>query len=132
MVGSSSSSGLGFCGSSAMVREMLDHGVRFIVCGQSAASQGVAKSELIPGVELALSAMTAHALLQQQRDDRTQGRRIAQRRRRSFIPWLEKCCSVNSYFPCLCIRSTMQRGGRASDPGACVGRAARGKRKAFM
>ena len=52
-------------GSSAMVREMLDHGVRFIVCGQSAAAHGVAKADLIPGVELALSAMTAHAQLQQ-------------------------------------------------------------------
>ncbi|MEL7699171.1 MULTISPECIES: DsrE family protein [Citromicrobium] len=52
--------------SGAMVRAMIDQGVRFIVCGQSAAGQGVAKSELIPGVELALSAMTAHALLQQQ------------------------------------------------------------------
>ena len=52
--------------SAAMVREMIDQGVRFIVCGQSATAQGVAKSELIPGVELALSAMTAHALLQQQ------------------------------------------------------------------
>ncbi|WP_029140180.1 DsrE family protein [Citromicrobium sp. JLT1363] len=52
--------------SGAMVREMIDQGVRFIVCGQSAAGQGVAKSELLPGVELALSAMTAHALLQQQ------------------------------------------------------------------
>ncbi|RDS76362.1 DsrE family protein [Alteriqipengyuania lutimaris] len=50
----------------AAVREMIDQGVRFIVCGQSAAGQGVAKSELIPGVEMALSAMTAHALLQQQ------------------------------------------------------------------
>jgi intracellular sulfur oxidation DsrE/DsrF family protein len=52
--------------SGAAVREMIDQGVRFIVCGQSAAGQGVAKSELIPGVGLALSAMTAHALLQQQ------------------------------------------------------------------
>ena len=52
--------------SGAAVREMIDQGVRFIVCGQSAAGQGVAKSELIPGVELALSAMTAHALLQQE------------------------------------------------------------------
>ena len=52
--------------SAAMVREMIDQGVRFIVCGQSAAGQGVAKSELLPGVEMALSAMTAHALLQQQ------------------------------------------------------------------
>lgn len=49
----------------AMVREMLDHGVQFIVCGQSATAQGVTTGELIPGVEMALSAMTAHALLQQ-------------------------------------------------------------------
>ncbi len=51
--------------SGAMVRAMLDHGVRFIVCGQSAAAQGVAHEDLISGVEMALSAMTAHALLQQ-------------------------------------------------------------------
>ena len=50
----------------AMRVVMTDQGVRFIVCGQSAAGQGVAKSELLPGVEMALSAMTAHALLQQQ------------------------------------------------------------------
>ena len=52
-------------GSAAMVRAMLDHGVRFIVCGQSAAGIGVANEDLVPGVEMALSAMTAHALLQQ-------------------------------------------------------------------
>lgn len=51
--------------STAMVREMLDHGVRFIVCGQSAAGLGVRQEDLLPGVEMALSAMTAHALLQQ-------------------------------------------------------------------
>ena len=49
-----------------MVREMLAKGVRFIVCGQSATGQGVTADQLIPGVEMALSAMTAHALLQQQ------------------------------------------------------------------
>ena len=49
----------------AMIREMLDEGVRFILCGQSAAAYGVSSDQLIPGVELALSAMTAHALLQQ-------------------------------------------------------------------
>ncbi|RIV85133.1 DsrE family protein [Aurantiacibacter zhengii] len=47
------------------VRAMLDAGVRFIVCGQSAAGIGVSNEDLIPGVEMALSAMTAHALLQQ-------------------------------------------------------------------
>ena len=48
-----------------MVVQLLDYGVRFIVCGQSAAGQGIAQADLIPGVEMALSAMTAHALLQQ-------------------------------------------------------------------
>lgn len=51
--------------SGAMIRAMLDQGVRFILCGQSGAANGVAQAELIPGVETALSAMTAHALLQQ-------------------------------------------------------------------
>ena len=52
-------------GSAAMVRAMLDHGVRFIVCGQSATAQGVHADQLIEGVEMDLSAMTAHAKLQQ-------------------------------------------------------------------
>ena len=52
-------------GSHYMVTQLLDYGVRFIVCGQSAAAHGVAKADFIPGVELALSAMTAHAQLQQ-------------------------------------------------------------------
>ena len=51
--------------SAAMVAAMIDHGVRFIVCGQSAAAYGVTQGELVPGTEMALSAMTAHALLQQ-------------------------------------------------------------------
>ena len=51
--------------SADMVRAMLDHGVRFIVCGQSAAAYGLTHDKMIPGVEMALSAMTAHALLQQ-------------------------------------------------------------------
>ena len=51
--------------SALMVRAMLDQGVRFIVCGQSAAAYGVTRDELIEGVEMDLSAMTAHAKLQQ-------------------------------------------------------------------
>ena len=51
--------------SAAMVRAMLDAGVRFIVCGQSAIGQNIAQEDMIEGVEMALSAMTAHALLQQ-------------------------------------------------------------------
>ncbi|MBO6766990.1 MAG: DsrE family protein [Erythrobacter sp.] len=49
----------------ALVRALLDEGVRVILCGQSAAAHGIAQADLIPGVEMALSAMTAHALLQQ-------------------------------------------------------------------
>ena len=48
-----------------LVAALIAAGARVIVCGQSAASLNVAKSDLLPGVELALSAMTAHALLQQ-------------------------------------------------------------------
>ncbi len=51
--------------SADMVRAMLESGVRFIVCGQSAAAYGINHEDLLPGVEMALSAMTAHALLQQ-------------------------------------------------------------------
>lgn len=39
--------------------------VQIIICGQSASAQGLAKSELLPGVTMELSAMTAHARLQQ-------------------------------------------------------------------
>lgn len=53
-------------GSAAMLREMLDHGVRFILCGQSGVAYGITQDQLIEGVEVELSAMTAHALLQQQ------------------------------------------------------------------
>lgn len=48
-----------------LIRALLAKGVRVILCGQSAAGMGLDKADLIPGVELALSAMTAHALLQQ-------------------------------------------------------------------
>lgn len=51
--------------SGKLVRALLDHDVRFILCGQSAAAYGIKPEDLIPGVEMSLSAMTAHALLQQ-------------------------------------------------------------------
>lgn len=51
--------------SQPMIEAMLAKGIRVILCGQSAAAQGIAKADLIEGVELHLSAMTAHALLQQ-------------------------------------------------------------------
>ncbi len=48
------------------IPRLVDNGVRVILCGQSAAANGIAKEDLAPGVELALSAMTAHAVLQRQ------------------------------------------------------------------
>lgn len=52
--------------SAELVAALIEHGVRIIVCGQSAAYYDVTTEDLLPGVEMALSAMTAHALLQQQ------------------------------------------------------------------
>lgn len=49
----------------APIKALTDEGVRIILCGQSAAYHGISKDQLLPGVEMALSAMTAHALLQQ-------------------------------------------------------------------
>tara|TARA_R110002096_G_scaffold67968_8_gene164314 strand:- start:796 stop:1335 length:540 start_codon:yes stop_codon:yes gene_type:complete len=48
-----------------LVATLLAHGVRIYVCGQSAAYHDVSVEDLLPGVTMALSAMTAHALLQQ-------------------------------------------------------------------
>ncbi|GAA0269428.1 hypothetical protein GCM10009127_06700 [Alteraurantiacibacter aestuarii] len=48
-----------------LIAALTQHGVQIYLCGQSAAGMGIAKSEIAPGVQLALSAMTAHALLQQ-------------------------------------------------------------------
>ena len=48
----------------ALIEAMISKGVRIIVCGQSAAYYDVDNDDLLPGVEMALSAMTAHALLQ--------------------------------------------------------------------
>ena len=52
--------------SAELIDRLTNYGVRIIVCGQSAAYYDVATDDLLPGVEMALSAMTAHALLQQQ------------------------------------------------------------------
>lgn len=50
----------------AAIATLLKHDVQFILCGQSAAALGIQRDSLAPGVRMALSAMTAHALLQQQ------------------------------------------------------------------
>ena len=49
-----------------LVKALLQHGVRIILCGQAMKRHGLAPDMLIDGVEVELSAMTAHALLQQQ------------------------------------------------------------------
>jgi len=48
-----------------LVIALLDAGVPIYLCGQTAAARGLTKDDLIPGVELSLSAMTAHAQLAQ-------------------------------------------------------------------
>lgn len=45
--------------SKALVEELIAKGTRFVVCGQTAAFRGVQREELLPGVQLAISAMTA-------------------------------------------------------------------------
>jgi intracellular sulfur oxidation DsrE/DsrF family protein len=45
--------------SKALVEELIANGARFAVCGQTAGSMGVGREELLPGVQLAISAMTA-------------------------------------------------------------------------
>ena len=49
-----------------LVKALADKGVQFIVCGQSASFYGMTKTDFLPEVQMALSAMTAHAVLQQQ------------------------------------------------------------------
>lgn len=46
-----------------LIAALLEKHVKVYVCGQSAAYLDVANQDLLPGVEMALSAMTAHALL---------------------------------------------------------------------
>lgn len=53
-------------GSIKLIEALLAHGVQIWMCGQSAAGSGIAKADLLPGVKMTLSAMTASALLQQQ------------------------------------------------------------------
>lgn len=52
--------------SAALVSALVTEGADIYLCGQTAASLGITRADLLPGVKMALSAMTAHALLQQQ------------------------------------------------------------------
>ena len=52
--------------SSALVAAVVAEGVPIYLCGQTAVNQAITRADLLPGVKMALSAMTAHAMLQQQ------------------------------------------------------------------
>ena len=49
-----------------LVESLLGAGVEVIMCGQSSKTRGLPKEDLIPGVKIALSAMTANIQLQNQ------------------------------------------------------------------
>ncbi|MCT8987429.1 DsrE family protein [Shewanella phaeophyticola] len=46
-----------------LIAQLVKVGVRFYVCGQTAAYYGMSQKDLLPGVDMALSALTAHAVL---------------------------------------------------------------------
>ncbi|MEO9601246.1 DsrE family protein [Parasphingorhabdus sp.] len=52
--------------SASAIAQLQEYGVKFYLCGQSAAAYGISNADLLPGVKMSLSAMTTHALLQQQ------------------------------------------------------------------
>lgn len=52
--------------SAPAIAELTAHGVDIWLCGQTAAAYPFTKADLLPGVGVSLSAMTAFALLQQQ------------------------------------------------------------------
>ena len=49
-----------------IINTLGEAGVKFYVCGQTAAYYGISPSDLLPGVDMALSALTAHAILSEQ------------------------------------------------------------------
>lgn len=50
----------------ALVSELLKNGARLVLCGQTAGSRGIKREELLPGVQVALSAMTAFNVFEAQ------------------------------------------------------------------
>lgn len=52
--------------SASAIAEMQKNGVEFHLCGQSAAAYKIKNEDLLPAVKMSLSAMTSHALLQQE------------------------------------------------------------------
>ncbi len=49
-----------------LIAELVAFGARIELCGQTAAFYDLTEEDLLPGVTIALSAMTSHALLQQE------------------------------------------------------------------
>jgi len=47
-----------------LMEELAAFGVRFVMCGQSLGARGIPRGELLAPVEVALSAITAHLVLQ--------------------------------------------------------------------
>ena len=52
-------------GSASAIASLQQAGVTFHLCGQSAVAQDIGSEDLLPGVSMELSAMTTHAVLQQ-------------------------------------------------------------------
>lgn len=52
--------------SRTLVQELLASGGQLVLCGQTAGSRGIRREELLPGVQVAISAMTAFNVLQSQ------------------------------------------------------------------
>jgi intracellular sulfur oxidation DsrE/DsrF family protein len=49
-----------------LVQELLAHGTQLVLCGQTAGARGIRQEELLPGVKLGISAMTALNVFQAQ------------------------------------------------------------------
>jgi intracellular sulfur oxidation DsrE/DsrF family protein len=49
-----------------LIAALVEKGVTITLCGQTGAWHDISEDDLLPGVTMSLSAMTAHALLQQQ------------------------------------------------------------------
>ncbi|GAB2687535.1 DsrE family protein [Aliiglaciecola sp. 3_MG-2023] len=49
-----------------LIRQLLANNTQIFLCGQASTKMGITKDQLVPGIKITLSAMTAHALLQQQ------------------------------------------------------------------
>jgi intracellular sulfur oxidation DsrE/DsrF family protein len=50
--------------SRALTQELLAAGAQLVLCGQTAGSRGIRRDELLPGVQVATSAMTALSVLE--------------------------------------------------------------------